>query len=253
VLHNPSLPIHCMMSLHLQVSATKTSKIHYVMRHMSHFEGRIDSSGTVQESDAMATSRECAFYSKSSLFFLRFRGSTPLLTLRLQRLTAATGARILKAAFKFVIVGDEPRSPVNNIEQALTPPGTLVIDPTPGLRVVTPTAAREASIAHFALSTLHFHGAVAPLRLLLVGVAPRPVLPLLEALVELLVLISAREVTHRSRGGVAACDGNRNLTEAPAARVSGHVAPRRILANAGARVVRHRLVNKREMASVPAL
>jgi hypothetical protein len=186
-----------------------------------------------------------AFYSEHYIVSLRFRSSTLLL--------AAATTRILKATFKFVIVGDEPRTPVNNIEYALPPPGVLVINPTPGLRVATPAATCEASIAHFALPTLHFHGAVAPLRLLLVGVAPRTVLPLFEALVELLVLISAGEVANRSRGGVAAYDGHRNLTEAPAARVSGNVAPWPILANAGARVVRDRIVNKREMTSVPTL
>ena len=148
---------------------------------------------------------------------------------------------------------DEPRASVNNIEYALSPLGALIVNPAPRLGVVASGAASEAGVTLFALTTLHFNSAVAPLRLLLVCIAPRPVLPLFEALVELLVLVSAREVAHRSRGGVAACDGHRNLTEAPAARVSGHVAPWPILANAGARVVRDRLVNKREMASVPAL
>jgi hypothetical protein len=168
-------------------------------------------------------------------------------------LSAVTAVRIPAAVTVRFVRGDGPVSSVHNIEQALPPLAVLIINPAPRLGVVAAAAAREARVAVLALPALHLHGAVAPLRLLLVGVTPWPVTALLEALVVLSASVSAGEVAHGASGRVAADDGHSQLAKAPAAPVGGSVTPRPVLVRRRARLVRHRPVQKREVARVSML
>ena len=134
---------------------------------------------------------------------------------------------------------DEPRASVNNIEYALSPLGALIVNPAPRLGVVASGAASEAGVTLFALTTLHFNSAVAPLRLLLVRIAPRPVLSLFKALEVLLAPETAREVAHGTKRRVTSCDGHCEFTKSPTAGVGGGVTPRPVPALGRACVVHH--------------